>query len=114
VPRSPAEIGGGASGGGVLSGEAQVVTASGRDVTDEFIVGAKAALALAVSEDCRFALLTDGSPSCGSSFLYDGSFSGARHEGAGVTAALLREHAIGVYSETQIDALAQAIRDLEG
>jgi uncharacterized protein YbbK (DUF523 family) len=49
--------------------------------------------------------LIDGSPSCGSGFIYDGAFAGRRHVGAGVTAALLRQHGIEVFAETEIDAL---------
>ncbi|MBO2029406.1 DUF523 domain-containing protein [Klebsiella pneumoniae] len=43
------------------------------------------------------ALLTDGSPTCGSQFVYDGSFRGRRKAGAGVAADLLprpRHHGI--------------------
>jgi uncharacterized protein YbbK (DUF523 family) len=44
-------------------------------------------------------LFTDGSPTCGSQFIYDGTFSGQRKPGAGVAAALLREHGITVFSD---------------
>ena len=47
-----------------------------------------------------------GSPSCGSSFIYDGSFAGRRLAGAGVTAAPLRQHGVEVFADTDIDALA--------
>ncbi len=109
VPRPAAEIARNATGENVLSGIAKVVTGTGDDVTACFIAGAQAALALAVVEGCRFALLTDGSPSCGSGFVYDGSFTGSRSRGMGVTTALLQANGIVVFSETQIDALAQAI-----
>lgn len=105
VPRPPAEIAEGRSGEAVLSGEARVVEATGADVTDLYFAGARAALALARENDCRFALLIDGSPSCGSGFIYDGTFAARNHVGAGVTAALLRQHGIEVFAETEIDAL---------
>lgn len=105
VPRPPAEIAGGASGQAVLAGAARVVERTGADVTDRYVEGARAVLALAREHDCRFALLIDGSPSCGSGFIHDGSFAGRRHAGAGVTAALLRQNGIEVFAETQIDAL---------
>jgi uncharacterized protein YbbK (DUF523 family) len=106
VPRLPAEIAQAESGEAVLAGVARVVDAAGADVTGQFVAGAQAALALARDHDCRFALLIDGSPSCGSQFIYDGSFSGQRRAGAGVTAALLREHGIEVFADSEIDALS--------
>ena len=69
VPRPPAEIGAGRSGEDVLGGGAQVIEQGGADVTALYLAGARAALALARAENCRFALLIDGSPSCGSSFI---------------------------------------------
>jgi uncharacterized protein YbbK (DUF523 family) len=109
VPRASAEISQGQSGQAVLAGHAQVFESTGADVTGLYVAGARAALALAREHDCRFALLVDGSPSCGSSFIYDGSFDGRKHSGEGVTAALLREHGIEVFAETEIDALASRL-----
>lgn len=105
VPRLPAEIAQAQSGEAVLAGAARVVDEAGADVTGLFIAGAQAALDLAREHGCRFALLIDGSPSCGSRFVYDGSFTGQRRAGAGVTAALLREHGIEVFADSEIDAL---------
>lgn len=106
VPRPPAEIADGQSGEMVLTGIARVIEATGRDVTGQFVAGAHAALALAREHGCRFALLIDGSPSCGSGVIYDGAFAGRKHAGAGVTAALLRQHGIEVCTEAGIEALA--------
>lgn len=111
VPRPPAEIANGQSGEDVLSDRARVVEATGADVTDLYLQGAWAALSVAQEHRCRFALLADGSPSCGSSFIYDGQFAGRKHEGAGVTAALLRRHGIEVFAESEIEAL---VRRVEG
>lgn len=113
VPRPPAEIAAGAVGKDVLDGNARVVEISGGDVTEGFIQAAENALSLARQADCRFALLIDGSPSCGSGFVYDGSFSGARHPGEGVTAALLLANGVEVYSDRQIEALVARIEELE-
>jgi uncharacterized protein YbbK (DUF523 family) len=112
VPRPPAEIAGGESGRQVLSGAARIVDVNGADVTAPFVAGAQTTLALAQAHDCRFALLADGSPSCGSTFIHDGSFSNRRHAGAGVTAALLREHGIEVFADTEIDALDARLKQL--
>ncbi len=96
VPRSPAEI----------QSDGRVTDPTGADVSAEFREGARQALALAQGEGCRFALLTDGSPSCGSSFVHDGSFSVARVAGRGVTAALLEAHGIRVFAPDRIEELA--------
>ena len=108
VPRPAAEITGG-SGVDVLAGRARVVTATGEDVTAAFIAGAQAALDLARGTGCVHALLIDRSPSCGSLKIYDGTFSGRRRTGAGVTAALLAAHGIGVFADHEIDRLARAV-----
>jgi uncharacterized protein YbbK (DUF523 family) len=107
APRPAAEIVERRDGSDVLAGRAVVREATGGDVTSAYVRGARAALALAREAGCRFALLTDGSPSCGSRFIYDGSFSGQTHDGVGVTAALLRENGVEVFAETEIDRLAE-------
>jgi len=106
VPRPPAEIADGRSGADVLAGTARVIEAGGADVTALYIAGAQAALA--VANDCRFALLMDGSPSCGSGFIHDGGFANRTHPGVGVTTALLEAHGIAVFAEHDIEALIAA------
>lgn len=109
TPRPPAEIAEGRDGAAVLGGDARIVEIGGADVTAAFLAGARLALDQAMRHDCRYALLTDGSPSCGSGFIYDGSFSGRRIDGAGVTAALLRQHGVAVFSHRDIGALAAVL-----
>jgi uncharacterized protein YbbK (DUF523 family) len=113
VPRPPAEISDGAAGEDVLGGTARVMEISGGDVTDGFRQAAENALVLARETGCRYALLIDGSPSCGSGFIYDGTFSGGRHPGDGVTAALLKRAGIEVYSDREIDQLVERIAAAE-
>jgi uncharacterized protein YbbK (DUF523 family) len=109
TPRPPAEIAKGKSGRDVLTGIARVIEATGAEVTDRYVAGAQAALSLARAEGCKFALLTEGSPSCGSQFVYDGAFAGRKHPGEGVTAALLRDNGGEVFSEAEIDALQERL-----
>ena len=104
TPRLPAEILGG-TGGDVLAGRARIVESDGRDVTEHYQLAAWLALKAAQEEGCTAALLTDGSPTCGSQFIYDGTFNGRRKPGAGVAAALLREYGITVFSEQQLPQL---------
>ena len=50
----------------MLNGHAQVVESDGRDVTHPYVLAAWLALKTAQSQGCRFAIMTDGSPTCGS------------------------------------------------
>lgn len=85
---------------------ARVIAKTGADVTAEFQKGAEAALALAKLHDCRFALLKEASPSCGSSLIHDGTFQGVKIPGMGVAAELLRANGVEVFSENGIEGLA--------
>ncbi|WP_393948741.1 DUF523 domain-containing protein [Kluyvera intermedia] len=113
TPRLSAEM---VSGQGidVLNGHAQVVESDGRDVTQPYVLAAWLALKTAQSQGCRFAIMTDGSPTCGSQNVYDGAFIGVRVPGEGVAAALLRQHGIEVFSEFQLDALKRRLDEVEG
>ncbi|MFG6178920.1 DUF523 domain-containing protein [Halomonas sp. THAF12] len=108
VPRKPAEIIAG-DGLSVLDGRANVVEKEGGVVTDDFVSGASIALKLCKKFNIEVAVLAEGSPSCGSSFIYDGSFSGSRIAGMGVTAALLRRHGIQVFSQYEMEDANDAI-----
>lgn len=110
IPRPAAEILG-PGGAAVWRGEASLHTqdADAPDPTEPFKRGAKLALALAQREGCRYALLTERSPSCGSRQIYDGSFSRQLRAGEGVTTALLRAHGIEVFSPEEIEELARRL-----
>ncbi|MBO8165156.1 MAG: DUF523 domain-containing protein [Brevibacillus sp.] len=101
TPRLPAEIVGG-DGYDVLDGKARVVDASGRDVTEEFIRGAQQTLQLARKVGATQAVLKENSPSCGSTYIYNGTFRGEKKNGVGVTTALLERNGIQVISEKDI------------
>ncbi len=106
APRTPAEIAPDVAAEAVLDGAAGVFDRDGGDVTAPFLAGARKALDIARRQGCAFALLADGSPSCGSRLIYDGRFQGRKQPGMGLTAALLRRHGVAVYAEDEIDALA--------
>jgi uncharacterized protein YbbK (DUF523 family) len=112
VPRPPAEIQG-AGGPAVLEGTAPVVTSGGADVTEAFLAGARAALDAASREGARVAILKDGSPSCATTQVYDGTFGGRRKPGVGVTAALLAEKQVRVFNEHQLEAAQRYVAELE-
>lgn len=110
TPRPPAEIPGG-QGAAVLDGLLAVRTVDGEDVGAAFLAGAQAALALVRQHGIRVAVLKARSPSCGNLENYDGSFSGRRVPGEGVTAALLRRAGVQVFNEEQLDEAARALAD---
>lgn len=109
TPRQPAEIrpGGRPSapdpgadpGRAVIAGTAAVTHGDGREVTDSFLRGARRAVDLARTVAAGLAVLKDGSPSCGSGEVYDGSFSGRKRPGRGVAAAALEELGVTVVGE---------------
>ena len=108
TPRPPAEIPGG-QGGAVLDGQTQVVMVQGEEVTAAFLAGAQQALALVRRHGIRVAVLKAGSPSCGNRLTYDGTFSGVKVAGEGVTAALLRREGVLVFSELELEAAEVAL-----
>ena len=83
----------------------RVVARTGVDVTDAYTRGAQQTLALAQRFGCTAALLKQRSPSCGKGEVYDGTFTGTRVSGDGVTAALLSAHGIRVYGEDDVAEL---------
>jgi uncharacterized protein YbbK (DUF523 family) len=91
IPREPAEQRG-----------KRVITKSGKDVTKYFERGAKEVLKICKILKIKKAILKQKSPSCGCGKIYDGTFSGKLIRGDGVTARLLKENKIQVFSEEKI------------
>ena len=105
VPRACAEIVGG-NGCDVLRKRAEVRDTRGIDLSPIFRIAAVKTLEMCRDNGIRVAIMAENSPSCGRNRIYDGSFTGRRKAGIGVTAALLVEHGIKVFSQVQIDVLA--------
>jgi uncharacterized protein YbbK (DUF523 family) len=97
----------------VLDGSAQVLTAEGEDVSAEFLSGARQALALVEQHSIRIAVLKANSPSCGNLLTYDGTFSGVKVSGEGVTAGLLKRNGVRVFSELELPEAAAALAALD-
>ena len=91
----------------------QVQTQSWVDVSSEFIRGAERALALCQAENIKLAVLTESSPSCGSSWIYDGQFSRSKIPGEGVTTALLRKHGIQVFGQFELSAADHYLKSMD-
>jgi uncharacterized protein YbbK (DUF523 family) len=99
TPREPAEIEPGKTAQEVLAGKARVLTNTGRDVTQQYVTGARETLAFCVQAGIETAILAARSPSCGSRERYDGTHSGTLRPGRGVTAELLAQNGIRVYNQ---------------
>lgn len=91
TPRVPAEI-----------INSSVVNKDGMDLTKEFKIGAEEVLKLAKTLKIKKAILKEGSPSCGCNYIYDGTFSGKKIKGEGITVKLLRSEGIEVISDEKL------------
>ncbi|WP_404342225.1 DUF523 domain-containing protein [Pseudoalteromonas mariniglutinosa] len=98
TPRDPAEI-----------NNDKVISNKGDDVTAAFRLGAKKTLRVCQQYGIKFALLKESSPSCGRNTIYNGEHQGIKIAGMGLTAALLEENGVRVFSEQQLPALLQAL-----
>ncbi len=104
VPRPPAE----------RQPDGRVLTDTGVDVSEAFNAGVVAALSLVAENDIAVAVLKEGSPSCGSGFVYDGSFTRTKlHGEVGQTTRALRTSGVAVFSELQWDEADAALAFLE-
>ena len=93
TPRPPAEV----------QPDGRVVNRLGEDVTGQYQKGAQSALELALSQGCTVAVLKARSPSCGSRQIYDGTFTGTKIPGQGITARLLSQAGIQVLDEEELE-----------
>jgi uncharacterized protein YbbK (DUF523 family) len=83
------------------------------DVSVQFLKGAEQALERARSKRIRVAILKEGSPSCRTSFTYDGTFTTTQVPNPGVTAALLRQDGVHVFGEAQLADADKLLKQLE-
>lgn len=92
----------------------RVVTGGGADVTEQFLKGAQATLKLATEHQVALAIMKQDSPSCGSQYIYDGSFTDAKALGEGTTTELLRQNGFKVFGEDQLDEVEKELARIEG
>ena len=88
VPRLPCEINNG-----------RVVNITADDKTENFVDGAFKTLETAKKYEIKKAVLKEKSPSCGSKYIYDGTFTKSLIQGQGITTRLLRLNNIEVISD---------------
>lgn len=91
TPRPPVEL---------VNGQA--VDSTGVDYTLQFEKGADEVVKLAKIFNCTFSILKNGSPSCGSGLIYDGTFSGKLINGNGITVIRLQKEGITVANEINL------------
>ena len=91
TPRVPSEI-----------INSKVITKDGVDVSNEYKKGALEVLRLCKELNITKAILKANSPSCGCGTIYDGTFSGTKIKGNGITAQLLIDNGIEVLTEKDI------------
>lgn len=92
--------------------ETKVLTKQSQDVTSAFNTGAKKALVTCLEHNIKLAVLTEGSPSCGSSLINDGYFRSRKIAGEGITTALLRKNNIKVYNQNQLEEASEFHKSL--
>jgi len=92
TPRLPSEI-------KIINGKKYVIRNDGYDVTKEYERGANEVLRLAKELNISKAILKSKSPSCGCGIIYDGTFTGKKISGNGITTSLLIENGIEVITE---------------
>lgn len=92
TPRTPVEFAGG-DGRALLEGKATVLGRDGKDYTRSFIKGAEEVLRVAALYGIKEAILKDGSPSCGVTYVHSKS---GKIKGRGVAARMLEMKGIKV------------------
>lgn len=101
TPRNPVELNNIAD--KVIEEEGKAISNSGEDVTKQFINGAYETLKIAKELGATRAILKEGSPSCGANYVYDGTFTGNKIKGKGITAYLLEKEGITVFSDEDLE-----------
>jgi uncharacterized protein YbbK (DUF523 family) len=86
----------------------RILACTGPDVTKEYTDGALEALRLAKEHAVAFAIMKEDSPSCGSKFIYDGSFTDTKKAGVGLAVEYLLKAGFVVFDEEELD-LAEAL-----
>lgn len=91
TPRHPAE----------RVGE-KIISDIGVDVTEEYNRGANLAVEIAKANAVDYCVLKANSPSCGKGVIYDGTFTGGKREGNGVTVDKLLAEGFIVITENDL------------
>ena len=93
TPRLPSER---------IPGTKSLKMVDGTDVTENYMRGVQITLDIAKLDHVDYCILKSDSPSCGKGRIYDGSFSGRKIPGNGVTAEALLNAGYRVLSENEL------------
>ena len=80
----------------------KIISDVGTDVTEEYTRGAKIAVRIAKENMVDQCVLKANSPSCGKGVIHDGTFSGVKKPGNGLTAEMLLAGGFTVLTEDEI------------
>lgn len=80
----------------------KVISDIGVDVTEEYNRGANLAVEIAKANAVDYCVLKANSPSCGKGVIYDGTFTGGKREGNGVTVDKLLAEGFTVVTENEL------------
>lgn len=94
TPRNPIEI-----------KDGKVFDYDGEEFTKEFEKGSEEVLKLAKLYNSSIAILKEKSPSCGSNYIYDGTFNHQKIKGMGFTAQKLSKENIKLFNEENVKKL---------
>lgn len=100
IPRDPSEIVGD-----------KVLSKRGRDVTDYYNDGAYLAATICKMKNVRLAILKERSPSCGTHFIHDGSFTDKVIPGKGITVRRLEAMGVRCLNEDEGLALLASLKE---
>ncbi|MGD1818138.1 MAG: DUF523 domain-containing protein [Pleomorphochaeta sp.] len=100
VPRSPCEI---------LNN--RVISKQGDDLTWYYKKGAQIACNKVKANNIKFAIFKSNSPSCGVESIYDGTFSGAKIAGVGMTTRELIKLGVLVVTENDLDIINDMLKN---
>ena len=91
TPRNPAERVGD-----------KIISSAGADVTEEYTRGADFAVEIAKANAVDYCVLKANSPSCGKGVIYDGTFTGGKVKGNGLTTEKLLAAGFIVLTENEL------------
>lgn len=94
TPRNPVEI-----------SDGKVFDYDGEEFTKEFEKGSEEVVKLAKLYDATIAILKENSPSCGSNYIYDGTFNHQKIKGMGIAAHKLSKENIKLFTEENVKIL---------
>ena len=87
----------------IIKKNGKILNKDGEDVTENFLKGAREVATIAKKLNIKKAILKEGSPFCGVNYIYDGTFTGNKIKGNGITTELLKALDIEVISEEALD-----------